>query len=208
MGLTNPGRALGWFLLRSTSRKFSTLAGIPPFSTNWFQLASLLSLLVVLNLSFLIVRLCGFQNHKSRCFRVRRGVPQGSVLGHVLPLFITGLPVPLPSSFSCSHYTDNLAITFSSPSVPTAVEATQGALFRLEGCSEYWCLPLNLRPLPFQRIPTKLTSSPNSSLHFNSIPAFLAITFDRTFLFSKYVSSLKVKLLPRLKVLRCISASS
>ena len=52
-----------------------------------------------------------FQNHKSRSFRVRRGVPQGSVLGPVLfSLFINDLPASLPSSVSCSLYADNLAI--------------------------------------------------------------------------------------------------
>ena len=81
------------------------------------------------------------QYHKTRSFR---GVPQGSVLGPVLlSLFINDLPASLPSSVSCSLYTDDLAIWSSSPSVPTAVEATQGALFRLEHWSEYWCLPLN-----------------------------------------------------------------
>ena len=85
-----------------------------------------------------------FQNHKSRSFRVRRGVPQGSVLGPVLfSLFINDLSVPLPFSVSCSHYADDLAIWSSSLSIPTAVEATQGALFRLDRWSEYWCLPLN-----------------------------------------------------------------
>ena len=85
-----------------------------------------------------------YQNHKSRSFRVRRGVPQGSVLGPVLfSLFINDLPVSLPSSVSCSLYADDQAIWCSSPSVPTTVEATQGALFRLERWSEYWCLPLN-----------------------------------------------------------------
>ena len=85
-----------------------------------------------------------YQNHKSHSFRVRRGVTQGSVLGPVLfSLFVNDLPASLSSSVSCSLYADDLAIWSSSPSVPTAVEATQGALFRLERWSEYWCLPLN-----------------------------------------------------------------
>ena len=54
MGLTNPGRALGRFSLLLISLKLSTLSGIPPFSTNSFRLASLLALLVGLNLFFLI----------------------------------------------------------------------------------------------------------------------------------------------------------
>ena len=74
-----------------------------------------------------------FQNHKSRSFRVRRGVLQGSVLGPLLfSLFINDLPASLPSSVSCSLYADDLAIWSSSPSIPTAMEATQGALFQLD----------------------------------------------------------------------------
>ena len=108
-------------------------AGLPPCFARWAQ-------------SFLSDRRACvvFQNHKSHCFRVRRGVPQGFVLGPVLfSLFINDLPVSLPSCVSCSLYTDDLAIWSSSPSVSTAVEATQGALFRLKRWSEYWCLPLN-----------------------------------------------------------------
>ena len=83
-----------------------------------------------------------YQNHKSRSFR---GVPQGSIHGPVLfSLFINDLPASLPSSVSCFLYAEDLAIGFSSLSVPTAVEAIQAALFRLERWSEYWCLPLNL----------------------------------------------------------------
>ena len=103
----------------------------PAFSINLFRLASLIALLVGLNLPFLTGAWVVFQNHKSRSFRVRRGVPQGSVLGLVLfSLFINNLPASLPSSVSCSLCTDDLAIWSFSSSVPTAVEATQGALFR------------------------------------------------------------------------------
>ena len=158
-----------------------------------------------------------YQNHNSRSFRVRRGVPQGSVLGPVLfSLFINDLPASLPSSVSCSLYADDLAIWSSSLSVPTAVEATQGALIRLEHWSEYWCLPLNASKCEasfFSVDPHQANIQPyllilNSRLHFNPTPTFLGVTFDRTLSFSKHASSLKAKFFPRLKVLCCISASS
>ena len=132
------------------------LAGLPPCFARWTQ-------------SFLSDRRASvvFQKHKSRSFRVRRGVPQGSVLGLVLfSVFINDLPASLPSSVSCSLYADDLAIWCSSPSVPSTVEATQGALFRLERWSEYWCLPLNPSKCEasfFSVDPTRLTSSPASS---------------------------------------------
>ena len=97
-------------------------AGFPPCFARWTQ-------------SFLSDRHAWvvFQNHKSRCFRVRQSVPQGSVLGPALfSLFSNDPPASLSSSVSCSFYADNLAIWSFSPSVPAAVEATQGALIRLE----------------------------------------------------------------------------
>ena len=146
-----------------------------------------------------------FQNNKSRSFRVRRGVPQGSVFGPVLfSLFINDLPDSLPSSVSCSFYADDLVIWFSSPSVPTAVEATQGALFRLERWSEYWRLPLNpskcetsffsvdLHQANLQLILLLL----GSGIRFNPTPTSLGVTFDRTLSFSKHISSLKAKIFP------------
>ena len=92
------------------------------------------------------------------------------------------------------------------------MEATQGALFRLERWSEYWCLPLN----PSKREASFFSVDPHqanllllgSRLRFNPTPTFLGITFDRTLSFSKHVSSLQAKFFPRLKALRCISASS
>ena len=150
-------------------------------------------------------------------FRVLRGVPLGSVLGPALfSLFINDLPASLSSFVSCSLYTDDLAIWSSSPSVPTAVEATQGAPFRLERWSEYWCLPLNASKCDasfFSVDPHQANLQSHflllgSCLRFNPTPTFLGVTFDRTLSFSKHVSSLKAKFFPHVKALCCISASS
>ena len=158
-----------------------------------------------------------YQNHKSRSFRVCRGVPQGSVLGPVLfSLFINDLPTSLLSSVSWSLYADDLAIWSSSPSVPTGMEATQGTLFRLERWSEYWCLPLNPSKCEacfFSVDPHQANLQSNLlllgfRLRFNSTSTFLGVTFDRTFSFSKHESSLRAEFFPRLKALRCIFASS
>ena len=158
-----------------------------------------------------------YQNHKSRSFRVRRGVSQGSVLDSVLfSLFINDLLASLPSSISCSLYAEDLAIWSSSPSVPSSVEATQEALIRLDRWSEYWCLPLNSSKCEasfFSVDSHQANLGPNilllnSRFRFNPTPTFLGVTVDRTLSFSKRVFSLKAKFFPRLKALRCISASS
>ena len=89
-------------------------------------------------------------------------------------------------------------------------------LFRLERWSEYWCLPLNPSKCEacfFSVDPHQANLQPNllllgSRLRFNPTPTFLGVTFDCTLSFSKHVSSLKAKFFPRLKALRCISASS
>ena len=92
-----------------------------------------------------------------------------------------------------------LTIWSSSPSVPTAVGATQGALIQLEHWSEYWCLPLNLRKCEasFSVDLHQASLQPNllllgSRLCFNPTPTFLGVTVDCTLSFSKYVSSLQV----------------
>ena len=158
-----------------------------------------------------------YHNHKSRSFRVRRGVPQGSVLAPVFfSLLINDLPASLSSSVSCSLYADDLAIWSSSPSVPSAVETTQGALIRLERWFKYWCLPLNPSKCEasfFSVDSHQANLQPNllilgSRPCFNSTPTCLGVTFHCTVSFSKHVSLLEAKFLPCLKALRCISASS
>ena len=91
------------------------------------------------------------------------------------------------------------------------VEATQGALFRLE----YRCLPLTPSKcevsfsvdLPQANLQPNLLLL-NYRLRFNPLPTFFGVTFDRSLSFSKHLSSLKAKFFPHLKALRCISASS
>ena len=72
MRLTNPGRDLRRSSLLSISRKRLTLSDIPPFSIYSFRLASLLALLVGLNLSFLIGALAWF-------IKITKAVPFESV---------------------------------------------------------------------------------------------------------------------------------
>ena len=148
-----------------------------------------------------------FQNHKNRSFQVRRGVPPGSVLGHVLfSLFVNDPPVSLLSSVSCSLNANNLAIWSTSLSIPAAVEATPATLIRLERWSEYWCLFFNPSKCEdsFLVNPHQTNLQPhlfllNSRLRFNPTSTFFWVTFDRTLFFSKHVSSLKAKCFPRLK---------
>ena len=213
MVLTNPARALGRYCLLSISLKLLTLSGIPPFSTNSFRLASLLALLVELHLSFLTGALVWF-------FRITKVVPFESVEVFRKDLFLAlyfslsslmiSRPLCLLPLVALFTHADNLAI-WSSPSVPTAVEATQGALFRLERWSKYWCFPLN----PSKCKASFFSVDPHQAnlfllgprLRFNPTPTFLGVTFDRTLSFSKHISLLKAKFFPRLKALRCISAS-
>ena len=130
MGLTNPGRALGRSSLLLISLKLSTLSGIPPFSINSFRLASLPRFARRAQ-SFLSDRRASVVLSKSQksLFSIPSSCSARIRSRPVLfSLFINDLPASLLSSVGCSLYADDLAIWSSSSSVPTAVEATQGAL--------------------------------------------------------------------------------
>ena len=133
------------------------------------------------------VRIC---NSYSRPFRLRRGVPQGSVLGLVLfSLYINNLPTFLPASVKTSLYADDLAIWASSPSVECATAVVQAALNRLVEWSSKWRLSLN-------------------PLKFNLRPTFLGVTFDRTLSFKYHVLSLRKKFHSRFRAFRSIASAS
>ena len=189
MGLTNPGWALGRSCLLSISLKLLILSGIPSFSTNLFRLASLLALLVGLNLSFLIGALVGFsKSPKSflssllRCSARIRSWPYS----FLLMIFHSSLP----SSISCSLYADDLAIWSPLRWRPHKELCFDWSADLSTGV--FLSIQVNVRP------PSSLVDPPQANLQPNLLLLGSHPHFD----------PLKAKFFPCLKALRCISASS
>ena len=216
MGLINPGRALRWSCLLLISLKLLTLSGILPFSTNLFWLASLLALLVGLNLSFLIGALAWFikitKVFPFESIEVFHNDPFLALYFSLSSSMIFWLLCILPSAAVFM-----LTIWLFGPPLPRSPlwwRPHKELCFWLERWSEYWCLSLNPRKCEvFLVDPHQANLQPNllllgSHRYFNPTPIFLGVTFDRIFSFFKHVSSLKAKFFPRLKALHCISASS
>ena len=218
MSLTNPSRTLGRACLLWITRKLLTLSGIPPFSTNLFRLASLLALLVGVNLSFLIGDLAWF-------IKITKVAPFESVevfrkhpflaLYFSLSSLMTFRPLCLLPS----------AVFFTLTIWPFCPPPSRSLLRwwpHIELCFDwsaglstgvFLSIRANVGPASFSVDPHQANLQPNllllgSRLCFIPTPTFLGVTFDRTVSFSKHVSSLKTKFFPRLKALRCISASS
>ena len=154
---------------------------------------------------------------RSLFFRIRRGVPQGSVLGPVLfILFVDDITKDLPRGAHASLYANDLAIWSSSPDPLKASSVVQSSLTVLETWSNLWRLPLNRKKCEssfFSTDPHQATFQPRLNslgipLFFNPTPKFLGVTFGRTLLFGAHVQSLCSKLYPRHKALRSIATAS
>ena len=178
MGLTNPGRALGRSCLLSTSLKLSTLSGIPPFFTNLLRLASLIALLVGLNLSFTDRRACVvYQNHKSCSFRIHRGVPRKvPFLALYFSLSLSMILLLLCFLLSAALFTMTIW-----PLGPPPPRSSLRWRPHKELCFDwsagrstgvFLSIQANVRPPSSQWISTKLTSKATSSY---SAPAFVSI---------------------------------
>ena len=177
MGLTNPGQALRRSSLLLISLKFLTLSGMPPFSINSFRLASLLALLVKLNLSFLTGALALF-------IKMTKAAPFESVVVFRKDPFLA-LFFSLFSSMIClilcvlpSAALFTLTIWPFGPPPPWSpmrwrphkqlcFDWSAG-----ESTGVFVSIRANVRPPSSQWIPTKLTSSPTSSY---STPASVSI---------------------------------
>ena len=177
MGLTNPSRALGQSCLLSISLKFLTLSGIPLFSTNLFRLASLLALLVGLNLSFLIGALLW-------SFKITKAVPFESVEAFCKDPFLAlyfspySLMIFRPLCLLPSAALFTLTIwPFGPPHPRSPLQWRPHKELYFDwsaGLSTGVFLSIreNVRPRFSQWIPTKLTSNPISSF---SAPASVSI---------------------------------
>ena len=192
------------------------LSGIPPFSINSFRLASLLALLVGLNLSFLIGALAWFiKITKVLPFEFVEVFCKDPFLALYFSLFssiIFRLLCLLPPA---ALFT--LTIWPYDPRSPLRWRPHKELCFNWSAglsAGVFLSIRENVRPPFFQWIPTKLTTSPISSYSTPAsvsttlrlgVETFLGVTFEHTLSFSKHVSSLKAKFFPRLKALRCIS---
>ena len=149
-------------------------------------------------------------------FRIRRGVPQGSILGPVLfILFVDDITKDLPGGAHASLYADDLAIWSSSPDPLKASSVVQSSLNVLETWSNLWRVPLNPKKCEsfFSTDPHQTPFQPQLyllgiPLSFNPTPKFLGVTFDRTLSFGAHVQSLCCKFYPRHKALHSIAIAS
>ena len=191
MGLTNPGQALGRSCLQSISLKLSTLSVIPPFSTNSFWLASLLGLLIGLNLSFLIGALAWF-------IKITKVVPFDSVeVFRKDPFLALYFSLSLLTMFRLLYLLPSGALFVLTiwPFGPPPPRSPLQWRPHKELCFDwsaglstgvFLSIRANVRLLSSQWILTKLTSSPTSSystLASVSIPLHLFLGSPSTALF-------------------------
>ena len=119
-------------------------------------------------------------NHKGHSFQIRRGVLQGSMA--LFSLLINDLPATLPSSISCSLFSDDLVI-WSSPWSLLRWRPHKGLCFDWSAglsTSVFFSIQANTR-YSFQWLPTKLTSYPIPI----PTPTLFGVTFKCTLSFSK-----------------------
>ena len=197
MGLPNPGRALVKSSLPLISLQVSTLSGIPPFSTHFFRMASLLALLVGLNLFFLIGALARFikiiKVAPFESVKLFRKDPFLAVYFSLfsLTIFLFSCLLPSAALFMLT------ILPFGHPAhrSPLRWKQHNELCFHLDAgvnIGVFLSIRANVRSPSPRWIPTKLPSSPTSSY---STPVSASIPFQ------PFLESPSTTLFPFLKML-------
>ena len=198
----NKPRPASWTILSTIDfSKAFALSGILTFSINSFWLASLLALLIGLNLSFLIGAPVWF-------FKITKVIPFESIevfcKNSFLALYFS-LSLLMIFRLLCLLLSAAFFMLMIWPFGPPPPQSPLRWRPHKELCFDwsaglstgvFLSIQANVRPPSSRWIPTKLTSSPTSSysssyLCFNPTPTFLGVTFDHILSFSKHVSLLK-----------------
>ena len=173
-GFNKPRSGSRTILFTIDFSKALTLSGIPPFFINAFRLASLLALLVGLNLSFLIGAIALFiKIIKTSSFEVFHKDPFLAMYFSLFSLMIFLLFCLLPSAapFTLTIW------PFGPPPPQSSLRWRPHKELSFDwsaGLSTgvFLSIRANVRPPSSQWIPTKLTSSP---IFFYSTPAYVSI---------------------------------
>jgi len=126
-----------------------------------------------------------FRGARSRSFRIKRGVPQGSAVGlaHFI-LYVDNLVKTLLQGTSHSLYADDLAIWYSFLDPLRAAHTVQKTLNHLEECSLKWRLLVNTAKCeccffntdPHQASHHAQLTLTGTTLTFNPTQKFLGMT--------------------------------
>jgi len=159
---------------------------------------------------------CSFQGTQSKCFKVKTGVPQGSVISPALfNAYVSDLPQP-PTDINLISYADDITIYSSNSSVP-AIEQSLNTY--LQSVSTF----LGGRKLMISAQKTTCTlftpETRQHSLQLNLFiegerlvtvkhPKILGLIFDPSHTFNKYVDMVKTKMSKRNNILKALAGRS
>ena len=152
---------------------------------------------------------------KSRSFRLKNGVAQGSVLAPTLyNIYTADFP---KTSGNCFMYADNVAITYSASSIAKVEEHLSNDMKTICQYLHDWHLKLSQSKtvsslfhlknhLASKSI--KVTLDPNTILNCERYPTYLGITLDRSLTYKNHLHKLKQKVFSRVALVKKLSGTN